>query len=192
NRSLISSVMNATDYTDFNPMGTYTAVLQLGYENENGGTWLNFLYGDQDGKLDEDEGLANGETSAGTTFQVDLSTGYNATEALYLGLNASYLTTAAGERYHGSAIVDANNDATGFYGIARKLQASASDQCEVGGRLEYFCISNDRGSAIATNPSSGPDYALAFPLSANIRRTSTLTLISELRLETSSEGSSSI
>src|SRR5690606_8862760 len=91
--SLMAAVMNATDYTDFNPMGTYTAGLQLGYENENGGTWMNFRYGNQDGKLDEDEGLDNGETSAETTLQADLSTGYNATDALCLGLNATYLST---------------------------------------------------------------------------------------------------
>src|SRR5690554_5009951 len=106
NWSLMAAVMNPTDFTEFNALGTYTAGLQLGYENESGGTWFNFLYGDQDGKLDEDYGLSNGEISAGTTFQADLSTGYNATEALYLGLNATYLTTSAGEFYNGSAIVD--------------------------------------------------------------------------------------
>lgn len=190
--SLMAAVMNATDYTDFNPMGTYTAGLQLGYENENGGTWLNFLYGDQDGKLDEDEGLANGETSAGTTFQADLSTGYNATDALYLGLNATYLSTTAGEWYNGSAILDANGDAAGFYGIAGYLQASTSEQFALGARLEYFSIFNDGGSAIATDPGSGDGHVIALTLSGNIKPTTNLTLIPELRLDTASEESNFI
>src|SRR5690606_8371312 len=122
NWSLMAAVMNPTDFTEFNPLGTYTAGLQLGYETDNGGTWLNFLYGDQDGKLDEDHGLVNGEASAGSTFQVDLTTGYNATEALYLGLNTTYLTTSAGEVYNGSAIMDASGDGAGVYGIAGYVQ----------------------------------------------------------------------
>src|SRR5690606_32679255 len=132
NWSLMAAVMNPTDYTEFNPLGTYSAGLQLGYENDNGGTWLNFLYGDQDGKLDEDQGLVSGKTSAGTTFQVDLTTGYNATEALYLGLNATYLTTSAGELYNGTTIVGASGDAAGFYGIAGYAQVSTSEKLALG------------------------------------------------------------
>lgn len=192
NWSLMASVMNPTDFTDFNPLGTYTAGLQVGYENDNGGTWLNFLYGDQDGKLDEDHGLVNGETSAGTTFQVDLTTGYNATEALYLGLNATYLTTSAGEWYNGSAIADQDGDAAGFYGIAGYAQASTSEKFALGARVEYFSVFNDGGSAIATDPSNGDGNVLAFTLSGNIKPAKNLTLIPELRLDTASEDSNFI
>lgn len=192
NWSLMAAVMNPTDFTEFNPLGTYTAGLQLGYENDNGGTWLNFLYGDQDGKLDEDHGLVNGETSAGTTFQVDLTTGYNATEALYLGLNATYLTTSAGELYNGSAIVDASGDAAGFYGIAGYAQASTSEKFALGARVEYFNVFNNGGSAITTDPTSGDGNVLAFTLSGNIKPAKNLTLIPELRLDTASEESNFI
>lgn len=187
NWSLMAAVMNPTDFTDFNPLGTYTAGLQLGYENDNGGTWLNFLYGDQDGKLDEEHGLATGEASAGTTFQVDLTTGYNATEALYLGLNATYLTTSAGELYNGSAIVDASGDAAGFYGVAGYIQASTSEKFALGARVEYFSVFNDGGSAITTDPIDGDGNVLAFTLSGNIKPAKNLTLIPELRLDTASE-----
>jgi hypothetical protein len=192
NWSLMASVMNPTDFTDFNPLGTYTAGLQLGYENDKGGTWLNFLYGDQDGKLDEDLGLVNGEASAGTTFQVDLTTGYNATEALYLGLNATYLTTSAGELYNGSAIVDASSDAAGFYGVAGYVQASTSEKFALGARVEYFSVFNNGGSAIATDPTNGDGNVLAFTLSGNIKPAKNLTLIPELRLDTASEDSNFI
>lgn len=187
NWSLMAAVMNPTDYTEFNPLGTYSAGLQLGYENDNGGTWLNFLYGDQDGKLDEDQGLVSGETSAGTTFQVDLTTGYNATEALYLGLNATYLTTSAGELYNGTTIVGASGDAAGFYGIAGYAQASTSEKLALGARIEYFSVFNEGGSAITTDPSNGDGNVLAFTLSGNIKPAKNLTLIPELRLDTASE-----
>jgi len=192
NWSLMAAVMNPTDFTEFNPLGTYTAGLQLGYETDNGGTWLNFLYGDQDGKLDEDHGLVNGEASAGSTFQVDLTTGYNATEALYLGLNTTYLTTSAGEVYNGSAIMDASGDAAGFYGIAGYVQASTSEKFSLGARAEYFSIFNNGGSAVATDPIDGDGNVLAFTLSGNIKPTNNLTLIPELRLDTASEQSAFI
>lgn len=189
NWSLMASVMNPTDYTDFNPLGTYTAGLQLGYENEGGGTWLNFLYGDQDGKLDEDYGLSTGETSGGTTFQVDLTTGYNVTDAVYLGLNTTYLTTSAGELYDGSTIRDAEGDAAGFYGVAGYVQATTSEKFALGARAEYFSVFNDGGSAIATDPNSGDGNVFAFTLSGNIKPAKNLTLIPELRLDTASEES---
>ena len=192
NWSLMASVMNPTDFTEFNPIGTYTAGLQLGYETDNGGTWLNFLYGDQDGKLDEDHGLVTGEASSGTTFQVDVTTGYDATEALYLGLNATYLTTSPGELYNGSAIVDASGDAAGFYGIAGYIQASTSEKFALGARVEYFSVFNNGGSAIATDPIDGDGNVMAFTLSGNIKPAKNLTLIPELRLDTASEESAFI
>lgn len=192
NWSLMASVMNPTDFTDFNPLGTYTAGLQLGFENDNGGTWLNFLYGDQDGRLDEDQGLVTGAASAGRTFQVDLTTGYNATEVLYLGLNATYLTTSTGELYNGSTIVDAAEDAAGFYGVAGYAQATTSEKFALGIRTEYFNVFNDGGSAITTDPASGDGDVLAFTLSGNIKPAKNFILIPELRLDTASEKSNFI
>ena len=95
--SLMAAVMNPTDMTEFNLAGTYTLGAQLGYSTDAGSTYLNFVYGDQDGKLDMDNSsLIPGQTSMGNTFQVDLTTGFNVTEALYVGVNTTYNTTAAG------------------------------------------------------------------------------------------------
>src|SRR5690606_8879924 len=52
--SLMAAVMNPTDMTEFNLAGTYTIGAQLGYSTDAGSTYLNFVYGDQDGKLDND------------------------------------------------------------------------------------------------------------------------------------------
>ncbi len=75
--SFMQGVFNATDATDFNPDGTYTAGSQIGYEGENGGAWLNFLY-------DEDY------------FQTDLTTGWDVSDKLYLGFNGTYSTSFYG------------------------------------------------------------------------------------------------
>ncbi len=74
-------VFNPTDYTDFNPTADYVAGAQLGYTNDMGGAWLNFI-------------LSDG------FYQVDLTTGWQITEKAYLGVNA----TTAQESFAGAAL----------------------------------------------------------------------------------------
>ncbi|GAB4107576.1 hypothetical protein GCM10028791_00220 [Echinicola sediminis] len=187
NWSLMAAVMNPTDMTEFNLAGTYTAGLQLGYENDNGGTWLNFLYGDQDGKLDSENVMMAGTSSMGSTFQVDLTTGYNVTEAVYLGLNATYNTTAAGETYNGSSISDIDGDGSGFYGIAGYAQAATSEKFSVGLRGEYFNVFNSGLEGVVGLDNAGDGNVFAVTLSGNAKITNNLTLIPEVRLDSMSE-----
>ncbi|MEQ9425085.1 MAG: outer membrane beta-barrel protein [Cyclobacteriaceae bacterium] len=77
--SFMQGVFNATDATDFNPDGTYTAGTQIGYATDAGGAWLNFLY-------DEDY------------FQADLTTGFDVSDKVYLGFNGTY-----GSSFYGAA-----------------------------------------------------------------------------------------
>src|SRR5687768_8100557 len=60
------AVMNPTDLVEFNPVDTYTVGVQLGHSSDAGGVWLNLIYGDQDGNLDETDPAfdANGELIA--------------------------------------------------------------------------------------------------------------------------------
>jgi len=74
-------VFNPTDATDFNPTNEYVGGAQLGYTNEMGGAWLNFLFS---------EGF----------YQVDLTTGWQVTDQAYLGFNA----TTAQDNFAGAAI----------------------------------------------------------------------------------------
>ncbi len=74
-------VFNPTDATDFNPSADYVAGAQLGYTNDMGGAWLNFIVSDG-------------------FYQVDLTTGWQVTEQAYLGLNA----TTAQDNFAGAAI----------------------------------------------------------------------------------------
>ena len=139
------AVMNPTDIVEFNPVNTYTFGAQIGKTGDAGGIWLNFLYGDQDGTLDEkDEYLdENGEliSSAGTLFQADVTLGYNLSETFYLGLNASYQTVATGEEFTGpGAIVDTQGDASSFVGVAVYPKMALSESFALGLRAEYFSI----------------------------------------------------
>nr|WP_141613239.1 porin [Echinicola soli]QDH77976.1 porin [Echinicola soli] len=192
NWSLMAAVMNPTDLTEFNPTGSYYGGLQLAYENDMGGTWLNLLYGDQDGKLDEDFPLVPGQMSGGSTFQIDLTTGFDVSDVVYLGLNATYNTTAAGEMYDGTSISDADGDGAGFYGVAGYVQASTSDRFSIGLRGEYFNIFNDGltgddGWTPVGVDENGDGNVFAVTLSGNYKIVENFTLIPEVRLDSMSE-----
>ncbi|MBN3584536.1 porin [Algoriphagus aestuarii] len=190
--SLMAAVMNPTDMTEFNLNGTYTYGAQLGYSTDAGSTYLNFVYGDQDGKLDVDQGgLIPGQSSLGSTFQVDLTTGFNLTETLYLGVNTTYNTTAAGEVYNGSDAQDVDGDGAGFYGFAGYLQAATSENFSIGLRGEYFSVFNGGLDGVVglDKPAAegGEGNVFAVTLSGNAKIGKNLTLIPELRLDTMSE-----
>ena len=104
------AVMNPTDLTEFNPYGKYSFGGQLGYSNTSGSAFLNLLYGEQSPVSDE------------ATFQIDLTTGWDLTDAFYLGFNTTY----------------ADTDGTGFYGAAIYPQFQTSDSFAIGLRAEYF------------------------------------------------------
>lgn len=192
NWSLMAAVMNPTDMTEFNMAGTYTLGAQLGYSTDASSTYLNFVYGDQDGKLDMDNGsLVPDQTSMGTTFQVDLTTGFDLTESLYLGINTTYNTTSAGEMFNGSSVSDSDGDGAGFYGFAGYLQASTSENFAIGLRGEYFSVFNgglDGVVGLDVPAADGGDgNVFAVTLSGNAKIGNNLTLIPELRLDSMSE-----
>jgi hypothetical protein len=186
--SLMASVMNPTDMTEFNTSGTYTLGAQLGYSTDAGSTFLNFVYGDQDGKLTNDGSLTGDRFSAGRTFQVDLTTGFNVSDALFIGVNTTYNTTSSGEIFTGSDVQNIDGDGSGFYGFAGYLQATTSEKFAVGLRGEYFSVFNGglEGVVGLNRPASegGEGSVFAATLSGNVKITKNLTLIPELRLDT--------
>ncbi len=149
NWSAMLAVMNPTDWTEFNPYGKYSFGGQLGYSNASGSAFLNVIYGEQLPISDE------------TTFQIDLTTGWDLTEAFYLGLNTTYNTT---------------ND-EGFYGAAVYPQIQTSDSLAIGVRAEYFKELEDGGPVYGADAES-----LNFTLTGNYAIGS-LTLKPELRLD---------
>ncbi|TXE03643.1 porin [Algoriphagus aquimarinus] len=188
NWSLMAAVMNPTDMTEFNMAGTYTLGAQLGYSTDASSTYLNFVYGDQDGKLDMDNGsLVPGQTSMGSTFQVDLTTGFDLTESLFLGINTTYNTTSAGEMYSGSSVSDESGDGSGFYGFAGYLQAATSENFSLGLRGEYFSVFNGGLDGVVGLDGNGDGNVFALTLSGNAKIGNNLTLIPELRLDSMSE-----
>ncbi|MCM4158053.1 outer membrane beta-barrel protein [Gramella sp. AN32] len=146
------AVMNPTDYTEYNPIGKYSFGGQLGYSNDGGSAYLNLLYGEQ--SLSDD-----------ALFQVDLTTGWNLTDAFYLGLNTTYQTT----------------DGTGFYGAALYPQVSLTDSFGLGLRAEYFKGLEDGAVIYDANTS-----ITAFTLTGNYT-VGSLMIKPELRLDSVSD-----
>ncbi len=136
--SLMTGLFNPTDATEFNPSGSYVGGFQLGYANEKSSIYLNSIVSD------------------GFT-QFDITAGTNATDAIYLGLNA---TTASDN----------------FYGVAGYVHVATSDNLTLGVRGEYF---NDEGVGVLTQDESVVDLTF----SANYT-VGNLTLIPEIRVDT--------
>lgn len=130
-------VFNPTDATDSNPSGDYVAGAQLGYSNDMGGAWLNLILS---------EGF----------YQIDLTTGWQVTDAAYLGVNA---TTAQDN----------------FAGAALYAQYATSDALTLGVRGEYFA---DSGVGVLETDESVIDLTV----SANYK-VGNLTIIPEFRVD---------
>lgn len=151
NWSLMLAVMNPTDFTEFDPFGLYTFGGQLGYTVASGSAYLNFLYGEQAPGLD-------------ATLQVDLTTGWNFSEAFYLGLNTTYNTT----------------DDVGFYGAALYPQIRTSPSFALGLRAEYFReLANGNNETVVYGPDA---RAIEFTLTGNYS-IGNLSIKPEIRLD---------
>ncbi len=176
NWSVMAAIMNATDFTDFNPNGKYTGGLQIGYSDDGGSAYLNFLYGRQSTKVTTEAifdptigaitsvgGETNYVINSEDTFQVDLTTGWDLTEDFYFGFNGTYNDT----------------DGEGFYGAAIYPQYSFSETFSLGLRTEYFAVTSgeDNVDDVST---------VASTLTASVTL-GNLTLKPELRFDTMSE-----
>lgn len=160
--SLMLGVFNPTDITEFNAIGSYSFGAQLGYK----GVYLNLLYGDQDG-----------EDGTGALFQADITAGFDLTDELYLGVNATYNTTDSGD----SAVENGS-----FYGVAGYLQYAFSDDFALGTRVEYFGEGNGGYGILGVYDADMTGTVLDFTVSANIGL-GDLTLIPEVRIDSASE-----
>jgi hypothetical protein len=180
------AIMNPTDLVEFNPVNTYTAGLQVGKTTDAGGIWLNFLYGDQDGKLDADVD-PDGTVSAGTLFQADVTTGWNLSDVFYLGANASYQMVGEGERVAGNSINDLGNDNSSFAGIAIYPKVTLSESFALGLRAEYFSVKNSHLDIFGLDE-NGDGNIMEFTLSGNYKFAG-FTFIPELRVDVASEDS---
>lgn len=181
------AIMNPTDIVEFNPVDTYTLGLQIGKTSDAGGIWFNFLYGDQDGKLENFDFDEDG-ASAGSLFQGDITLGYNLSDNFYLGVNTSYQTVAAGEEFNLEGnIIDTDADATSFFGVAVYPKVTLSETFALGLRAEYFSIQKGHLDIIGLD-NEGNGGVTAFTLSGNYK-VNGLTIIPELRVDSASENS---
>ncbi len=181
------AVMNPTDLVEFNPMNTFTLGAQIGKTSDAGGIWLNFLYGDQDGKLVKDE-VTIGETSAGKLFQADVTLGYELSPVFYLGFNASIQSTTAGEEVNDNGdIVKTAGPTSSFLGFAVYPKISLSKSFDLGFRAEYFSI-KDNHLGIFGLSEDGDGSVVEFTLSGNYKL-GNLMFIPEVRIDKTTENS---
>lgn len=180
------AIMNPSDLLEFNPVNTYTLGGQIGHSSDAGGVWLNFLYGDQDGRLLKEDYIGLYESSAGSLFQVDLTAGYDLGEKFFLGLNTSYQTVASGEEYTAEGnVADVDGDATSFFGIAIYPKVTLSETFGLGLRVEQFMIKKGHLDIIELDD-KGNGSVTAVTLSANYK-VGGLTIIPEFRVDMTSE-----
>ncbi len=181
------AVMNPTDIVEFNPVNTYTLGAQIGKTNDKGGIWFNFLYGDQDGNLNEDDAPVD-VTSAGKLFQADVTLGFNLSEKLYLGFNTSAQSVAVGEEADTNGdITNSTGDASSFVGFAVYPKVTVSENFGLGLRAEYFSVKNGHLGIFGLDE-NGDGNVIAFTLSGNYK-VGGLTFIPELRVDKTSENS---
>lgn len=183
------AVMNPTDIVEFNPVDTYTLGAQIGKTSDKGGVWLNFLYGDQDGTLDEDAAQPL-DASAGKLFQGDITLGYSLSEKFYLGFNASMQSVATGEEANVNGdIVSSVGDPSTFLGFAVYPKLTITENFALGLRAEYFSTTNNHfASPILALDADGNADVMEFTLSANYKAGG-LTFIPEIRIDKASDDS---
>ena len=184
------AVMNPTDILEFNPVNTYTLGAQIGKTTDAGGVWLNFLYGDQDGTLDEDDfdGTFGPDSySNGKLFQADLTGGFTITDAFFLGFNASFQSIAEGEEFDDDGSIVDSGETSSFTGFAVYPKLTLSESFALALRGEYFTSKkfHPLASPISVDD-TGDGNVFAVTLSGNYK-VGGFSFIPELRMDMMSE-----
>jgi hypothetical protein len=151
-----------------------------------GGIWFNFLYGDQDGTLDEDVDPI-GTESAGTLFQADVTAGWNLTESFYLGVNASIQSTDEGEVVNAGGVDGLGNETSSFMGLALYPKLTLSENFALGLRAEYFSVKSGHLGIFGLDD-NGDGSVMEFTLSGNYK-VGGFTFIPEFRIDKTAEDS---
>jgi hypothetical protein len=158
--SAMVAFLSATDFTDSNPFGEFSLGAQIGYA----GQFINLLYGKQSFGTALIDGVKT-DIDNEPLFQIDYTGGFDLSESIYLGINASYQDT----------------DGSGFYGAALYPAYKFSDNAAIGLRAEYFKELEDGG------PVYGADIeSIAFTLTGDLHFKG-LNIKPELRLDSVSE-----
>ena len=173
--SAMLAVMNPTDLTEMNPQTDVFLGAQVGYTPEAGGAWLNVVYGHSQAWITGPTSLEEENWGPGTTFQIDLTTGWDLSEELYLGLNATTQTFTPDAEFE----VDLDNPS--FSGAALYLQYAFSDMFALGVRGEYFTETYGLAGVTIPDDENRGDV-IDLTLSGNIYL-GDLTLIPEIRAD---------
>lgn len=172
--SFMVAALDNVDYFGDKSQNNLMFGAQVGYEVEKGGVWLNYLGGN-----------VGGDGSTTTNYnQIDITTGFNITDELYLGLNATI--ARAGNGVAPSSVGDTSITKAGFSGVAGYASYAITDNFSIGGRAEYFSSRNGAvalpSKIIADNDANNVGNVIDLTLSANIK-VGDLTFIPEVRAD---------
>ena len=178
--SVMLSVMNPTDFTEFNPSAltndaAYTLGAQLGYSADAGFVYLNMLFGDQDGTRKSE---VIPDITRGFTKQADITAGLNLGESFYLGLNTTYNSLDVQK--------DDSSEEAVFGGVALYPQYTFSDKFALGLRGEYFFEQNGGAGALGAYDADGNADVIDLTVTGNIT-IGNLRLIPEFRVDAVSQ-----
>jgi hypothetical protein len=177
------SLMNPSDFTEFNPTGTYTLGGQLAHVSHTSSIYLNAIYGDQDGKLKDASPLSI--SSMGNVINFDLTSGWSISRKYFLGINTSYQEIGSGEVRTASRIERATNNKKGLYGIALYQKLTFTKDYALGLRAEYFKEFNGGVGAIGVYDAHKNGTIAEVTLSGNFI-SDNFRLIPEIRIDMSS------
>ena len=173
----LSAMVGVFNPTDSKTLGANSAMYgaQLGYATDVMGIYLNYLGGNTGGYGSDTTGYN----------QIDLTAGFDVSDELYLGLNA----TIASQSAFPSA-TDLQQKSSGFSGVALYAQYAVSDALSLGVRAESFTDKNgftgyvpqfttDKDDAAQLNTKGG---VIDLTLTAQYK-VGDLTIIPELRVD---------
>jgi hypothetical protein len=176
------ALMNPTDFTEYNPFGTYTVGGQLSFSHGGRTMTLNATYGDPDGHLQARDSV--GARSQGKALQVDFTSSLHVGGKYSLGFSSTVRTIGAGQ-----IKVSANDqlplERSGYYGVALYHRVTISRQSCMALRTEYFSEFNRGVGALGMYNNAQAASVMAFTLSGNFCN-SNFRFIPEVRLDKTS------
>jgi hypothetical protein len=179
------ALMNPTDYTEYNPFGSYTLGGQLSHKGLKGTTSFNATYGDPDGDLKLTDSL--GSISSGNALQVDFSASLAFTDNYSIGVSSSLRRISSGQQKI-SPTDQILLGHSGYFGLALYQAFGLGKNQTLALRTEYFSEVNGGVGAINAYTNSGNANVVAITLSGNFK-CSNLTFIPELRVDKTSTNS---
>jgi hypothetical protein len=178
------ALMNPTDFTEYNPFGTYTVGGQLSFIHNGRTVTLNATYGDPDGHLQARDSV--GARSLGKALQLDFTSSFHVGGKYSVAISSTMRNIGAGQ-----VKINMNDkmplEKSGYCGFALYQRLTISRESCMALRTEYFSEFNKGVGALGMYNNAQAASVMAFTLSGNLCN-SNFRFIPEVRLDKTSTG----